>query len=140
MNNAGVMAVPEAAHDGAGFRVAVRITDHLGHFALTGLLLPALLRTLSSRVVTVSSYMHERGHVDFDDLQSERSYTPYGAYSQSKLANLLFTLELDRRLRAIGADTISVAAHPGFAATNLQVSGPFMGRAVRSGVDRGGRH
>jgi NAD(P)-dependent dehydrogenase (short-subunit alcohol dehydrogenase family) len=65
--------------------------------------------------------------MDFDDLQAERSYTPYGAYGQSKLANLLFALELDRRLRAVGADTISVAAHPGLSATNLVANGPFGG-------------
>lgn len=85
-------------------------TNHLGHVALTGLLLPVLLCVPGSRVVTVSGFVHERGRIDFDDLQSERSYTPYGAYDQSKLANLLFALELDRRLRAVDAETISVAA------------------------------
>ncbi len=139
VNNAGVMAPPERLTTKQGFELQLG-TNHFGHFALTGLLLPALLRTPQSRVVTVSSFAHEPGKIDFDDLQRERSYTPYGAYSQSKLANLLFMLELDRRLRAVSASTISVGAHPGFASTNLQAAGPFLGsnplssRLVLAGV------
>jgi NAD(P)-dependent dehydrogenase (short-subunit alcohol dehydrogenase family) len=126
MNNAGVMAVPKRRTTVDGFELQFG-TNHLGHFALTGLLLPALLRTPASRVVTVSSFVHERGRMAFDDLQSEHHYTPYGAYGQSKLANLLFELELDRRLRAVGAATISVGAHPGYSSTNLVANGPFGG-------------
>ena len=139
VNNAGVMAPPERLVTKQGFELQLG-TNHLGHFALTGLLLPQLLRTPGSRVVTVSSFAHEPGKIDFDDLQRERSYTPYGAYSQSKLANLMFMLELDRRLKAASARTISVAAHPGFASTNLQAAGPFLGsqplssRLVLAGV------
>ncbi len=126
INNAGVMAPPHREVTKQGFELQFG-TNHLGHFALTGLLLPVLLRTPGSRVVTVSSFAHEPGTIDFDDLQLERGYTPYRAYSQSKLANLLFMLELDRRLRRAGAETISVGAHPGFASTNLQAAGPFIG-------------
>ena len=126
VNNAGVMAPPHRFETEQGFELQLGV-NHLAHFALTGLLLPKLLSTPGSRVVTVSSFAHEAGRIDFDDLQRERGYTPYGAYSQSKLANLLFTLELDRRLRASTAETISVAAHPGFASTNLQAAGPFLG-------------
>ena len=126
VNNAGVMAPPERLTTRQGFELQFG-TNHLGHFALTGLLLPQLLRSAGSRVVTVSSFAHEPGTIDFDDLQRKRAYTPYGAYSQSKLANLLFMLELDRRLRLASAGTLSVGAHPGFANTNLQASGPFLG-------------
>ena len=99
-------------------------TNHLGHFALTGLLLPALLSRPAPRVVTVSSTMHRRGRIDFDDLDGERDYGKWRAYSQSKLANLLFTFELDRRARAAGSPLVAAAAHPGYAATNLQSRGP----------------
>jgi NAD(P)-dependent dehydrogenase (short-subunit alcohol dehydrogenase family) len=101
-------------------------TNHLGHFALTGLLLPALLAAPGARVVTVSSGAHATGKIDFDTLQGERSYHRWRAYSQSKLANLLFAYELERRFRATGVDAISVACHPGWAATNLQAAGPRM--------------
>jgi NAD(P)-dependent dehydrogenase (short-subunit alcohol dehydrogenase family) len=101
-------------------------TNHLGHFALTGLLLPALLARKGSRVVTVSSTVARIGRINFDDLQSERRYRRWRAYGQSKLANLLFAFELDRRARAHGLDLISVAAHPGYAATNLQTAGARM--------------
>lgn len=122
INNAGVMAAPYA-RTADGFEMQLG-TNHLGHFALTGLLLERLRNTPEARVVTVSSGMHHSGSIDFDDLQSERSYKRWGAYSQSKLANLLFTLELDRRLKAADLSLRSVAAHPGYAATNLQLSGP----------------
>jgi NAD(P)-dependent dehydrogenase (short-subunit alcohol dehydrogenase family) len=124
VNNAGVMAIPrQTTEDGFEQQLG---TNHLGHFALTGLLLPALLSRPASRVVTVSSTMHKPGRIAFDDLMGERSYRKWTAYSQSKLANLLFAYELQRRLTAAGAGTISVAAHPGYAATNLQQVGPRM--------------
>ncbi len=118
INNAGVMASPHR-QTADGFELQLG-TNHLGHFALTGRLLGRLLATPAARVVTVSSTAHKFGRIDFDDLQSERSYQRWPAYGQSKLANLLFALELDRRLRTAGADLLSVAAHPGYAATNLQ--------------------
>ena len=99
-------------------------TNHLGHFALTGLLLDALAAGDASRVVTVSSLEHRPGKLDFDDLQSESDYSPRGAYQRSKFANAVFGLELDRRLRAAGLPVISVLAHPGYSATNLQSTGP----------------
>ena len=124
VNNAGVMALPyRKTADGFEMQFG---TNHLGHFALTGLLLDTLLNTPGARVVTVSSGAHTMGSVRFDDLQRERSYKKWEAYGQSKLANLLFAYELQRRFAAIGADAISVAAHPGFAATNLQAVGPQM--------------
>jgi NAD(P)-dependent dehydrogenase (short-subunit alcohol dehydrogenase family) len=122
VNNAGVMAIPRA-QTADGFEMQFG-TNHLGHFALTGLLLPLLLPRDGSRVVTVSSTAHKTGSIDFDDLMGERSYKKWRAYSQSKLANLLFAYELQRRLEQAGAPTISVAAHPGYAATNLQAVGP----------------
>ncbi|MEZ4517151.1 MAG: oxidoreductase [Chloroflexota bacterium] len=118
LNNAGVMAPPRGeTTDGYEMQFG---TNHLGHFALTGLLMPTLLATPGSRVVTVTSFANLMGRINFDDLQSKGTYTRYGAYGQSKLANLLFALELQRRLEAAGADTISVAAQPGLAHTNLQ--------------------
>jgi len=99
-------------------------TNHLGHFALTGLLLEALERSDSGRIVTLSSNEHRGGLIDFDDLQQERSYSPRGAYQRSKLANAVFAIELDRRLRAARSSAISVFAHPGYSDTNLQPSGP----------------
>jgi len=125
VNNAGVMGTPLRHTTTQGFELQFGV-NHLGHFALTGLLLPTLLRTSGSRVVTVSSFAHETGKVDFGNLQHEHNYTPYGAYGESKVANILFALELDRRLRRAGADVISVGAHPGFASTNLQAAGPFL--------------
>jgi NAD(P)-dependent dehydrogenase (short-subunit alcohol dehydrogenase family) len=122
INNAGVMA-PPARLTADGFELQIG-TNHLGHFALTGLLLSALMDRPGARVVTVSSLAHRTGVINFDDLQSQRSYHRWPAYSQSKLANLLFTAELDRRLADHAA--IAVAAHPGLAATNLQTSGPLM--------------
>jgi NAD(P)-dependent dehydrogenase (short-subunit alcohol dehydrogenase family) len=94
-------------------------TNHLGHFALTGLLMPSLLAAPGSRVVTVSSNGHRSGRMNFADLQSTRHYNKYTAYGRSKLANLLFTYELQRRLAAAGAQTIALAAHPGTARTEL---------------------
>ena len=122
VNNAGVMAIP-LRRTADGFEMQLG-TNHLGHFALTGLLLDLLLAAPDARVVSVSSSMHRLGRIDFDDLQSERSYGPWRAYQQSKLANLLFTFELQRRLARRGARAIAVAAHPGYAATHLQEVGP----------------
>jgi NAD(P)-dependent dehydrogenase (short-subunit alcohol dehydrogenase family) len=123
-NNAGVMALPYR-RTADGFEMQFG-TNHLGHFALTGLLLETLLRTEGARVVTVSSGAHWMGRIQFDDLQSERLYSEWLAYGQSKLANLLFTLELQRRAERSGASLISVACHPGYSATNLQSAGPRM--------------
>ncbi|TMC52416.1 MAG: SDR family NAD(P)-dependent oxidoreductase [Chloroflexi bacterium] len=118
VNNAGVMAVPRRlSPDGFELQFA---TNHLGHFALTGLLVPAFNQQPGTRVITVSSNNHKAGQMRLDDLQGEQQYSRWGAYAQSKLSNLLFTLELDRRLKAAGLPMISVAAHPGYSATNLQ--------------------
>jgi NAD(P)-dependent dehydrogenase (short-subunit alcohol dehydrogenase family) len=117
INNAGVMDIPyQRTADGFELTFA---TNHLGHFALTGLVLDRLLAANGSRVVTMSSISHLRGRIDFDDLQGEREYRPEAAYGQSKLANLLFTFELDRRLRAAGAEASALAAHPGVVYTDL---------------------
>ena len=119
MNNAGVMALPKHWETADGFEMQFG-TNHLGHFALTGLLLDHLLSTPNSRVVTTSSNAHKIGRIQFDNINAEKSYSQWGAYCQSKLANLLFAYELQRRLDESDADTISVAAHPGYSATHLQ--------------------
>jgi len=118
MNNAGVMMPPQRRATVDGFELQLG-TNHLGHVALTLRLLPLLLRTPGSRVVTVSSIAARGGAIDLDDLQAERSYSPSPRYAASKLANLLFTLELQRRLAVAQAPTIAVAAHPGISATGL---------------------
>jgi NAD(P)-dependent dehydrogenase (short-subunit alcohol dehydrogenase family) len=122
VNNAGVMMTPRRTTSD-GFELQLG-TNHLGHFALTGLLLEALERSDSARVVTLSSNEHKGGRIDFDDLQQEHGYSPRGSYQRSKLANAVFAVELNRRLRDAGSPTISVFAHPGYSATNLQSSGP----------------
>jgi NAD(P)-dependent dehydrogenase (short-subunit alcohol dehydrogenase family) len=115
INNAGVMAVPQG-RTADGFEMQVG-TNHLGHFALTGL----LLDKISDRVVTVSSGAHRTGKIDLEDLNWEhRKYQRWAAYGQAKLANLLFVNELHRRLTTAGSPKISVAAHPGYASTELQ--------------------
>jgi NAD(P)-dependent dehydrogenase (short-subunit alcohol dehydrogenase family) len=124
INNAGVMAIPYRK-TAEGFEMQLG-TNHLGHFALTGLLLPALLAAPAARVVNVSSTAHKMGRINFADLQSEKSYGKWAAYGQSKLANLLFTYELQRRLDGAKSRAISLACHPGYAATNLQATGPRM--------------
>jgi NAD(P)-dependent dehydrogenase (short-subunit alcohol dehydrogenase family) len=135
INNAGVMFPPhEQTKDGFELQFG---TNHLGHFALTGLLLPNLLAVAGSRVVTISSNGHRMGRINLDDLNSARHYGKYSAYGQSKLANLMFTYELQRRLSAAGAETIAVAAHPGTARTNLSrymapVAGAAMGSRYRA--------
>jgi NAD(P)-dependent dehydrogenase (short-subunit alcohol dehydrogenase family) len=116
VNNAGVMAVPRG-RTADGFETQLG-TNHLGHYALTNL----LLRHITDRVVTVSSAAHRHGRIELDDLNWEhRRYRRWAAYGQSKLANLLFTLELDRRLVEAGSPVRALAAHPGYAATNLQL-------------------
>ncbi len=123
-NNAGIMAIPyRRTVDGFEMQFG---TNHLGHFALTGLLLDLLLGTRGARVVTVSSDAHHIGWMRFDDLQRERGYRKWLAYGQSKLANLLFAFELQRRADRAGAKLISVGCNPGYAATNLQSAGPRM--------------
>jgi NAD(P)-dependent dehydrogenase (short-subunit alcohol dehydrogenase family) len=125
INNAGVMAVPERHTTEDGFELQFG-TNFLGPFALTGLLMPSLLCTNSPRVTTVSSGAANMGmkKINFDDLQSEKSYGPWKAYCQSKLADLMFSLELARRCASAGIKLLSNAAHPGWARTNLQTSGP----------------
>jgi NAD(P)-dependent dehydrogenase (short-subunit alcohol dehydrogenase family) len=118
VNNGGVMATPYT-RTADGFELQFG-TNHLGHFALTGLLLDILRATLGSRVVTVSSYAHWFGIINLRDLNAEKFYYRWMAYTQSKLANLLFAYELQRRLSRAGADTISLAAHPGSTVTQLQ--------------------
>ncbi|RKS05924.1 NAD(P)-dependent dehydrogenase (short-subunit alcohol dehydrogenase family) [Nocardiopsis sp. Huas11] len=126
INNAGVMAIPESRTKD-GFETQFG-TNHLGHFALTNL----LLEHVTGRVVTVSSSLHRRAPgIEFDNVDLVGRYTPYRAYNQSKLANLLFTLELQRRLADAGSPVLAVAAHPGYAATNLQShSGSRVQRAL----------
>ncbi len=122
VNNAGIMQTPPS-RTAEGYELQLG-TNHLGHFALTGLLLEALARGSAARVVTLSSNEHKGGHIHFDDLQLERGYAPRKAYQQSKMANALFGIELDRRLRAADSPILSVLAHPGYSATNLQSTGP----------------
>lgn len=122
MNNAGLM-VPPYAKTPDGFELQFG-TNHLGHFALTGLLLPALLNTPQSRIVTVTSSAAFSARINFDDLQSETHYDKRAAYGQSKLANLLFMTELQRKLSATRADLISVASQPGLVATPLLDKNP----------------
>lgn len=125
INNAGVMALP-LRRTADGFEMQVG-TNHLGHFALTGHLFDRLRSTPHARVVTVSSLAHTIGRIDINDLNwRTRRYRRWPAYGQAKLANLMFALELNRRLRAADIDVTSVAAHPGYAATHLQLAGPEM--------------
>ena len=141
VNNAGIMMNPYA-ETADGFESQFG-TNHLGHFALTGLLLDRLLTTPNSRIVTVSSGGHRMGRMDFDNLMFEQGgYSPARAYGRSKLANLLFTYELQRRLNAVGADIKALAAHPGGSDTNLgrhledrplfKLWGPMMSRFTQS--------
>ena len=130
IDNAGVMAIPfDRSEDGVELTFAL---NHLGHFALTGLLLDRMLSIPGSRVVTVSSVAHRGGRLDLEALESERGYKPGNAYARSKLANLLFAYELQRRLHAAGAETISLAAHPGIARTDLYRTSSQIERALLS--------
>ena len=132
INNAGVMTPPQRLETRDGFELQFG-TNVLGHFALTGLLLPALERAATiaqgeaerPRVVTVASIAHKRGRIDFDDLQAVKKYSPMKAYQQSKLANLMLSFELERRLVARSSGLLSMAAHPGVAETNLFVTGNY---------------
>lgn len=130
INNAGVMALPfRKTADGFEMQIG---TNHLGHFALTGLLLNTLKATPGARVVNVASMAHNwTPGMDLNDLNWERKkYKKWDAYGKSKLANLLFTFELDRRLKRAGSQVMSVAAHPGYSATNLGVAGPTMEKSL----------
>ncbi len=136
VNNAGVMALPRRL-TADGFEMQFG-TNHLGHFALTGLALPLLAKRAGARVVNVASGVHWGGRIAFDDLMGERAYNRWTAYLQSKLANLLYTRELDKRLAARGRGVIALAAHPGYSATNLQqvsaeTQGAFAVRTVKAG-------
>jgi NAD(P)-dependent dehydrogenase (short-subunit alcohol dehydrogenase family) len=134
VNNAGVMYGPQQqTKDGFEYQLGI---NHLGHFALTGLLLPILKQTPGTRVVTVSSLAHRNGKIDFDNLQFDRpnSYSPQAAYGRSKLANLLFGFELDRKFKEAGVDAKSIVVHPGVSKTNLfeqLATGPFRRRAFQ---------
>ncbi len=127
INNAGIMGTPyRQTADGFELQMA---TNHLGHFALTGLLLDRLLTSGRSRVVTVSSVVHRNGHIDFDDVAGLKIRNTWQHYGASKLANLLFTAELSRRLLADGETTIAVTAHPGWTRSNLFGTGAAVGSA-----------
>lgn len=135
MNNAGVMATPQRT-TADGFELQFG-TNHLGHAALTWLLMPALRARPGARVVTLSSMVHHNGRIDFDDLNFEsRRYTPIQAYAQSKLANLMFARELNRRTAAQGLDVTSVGAHPGMSATELSIN-TVQSRSMPSIVSKG---
>ena len=146
LNNAGLGMQPTRATTADGFERQFG-TNHLGHFALTGLLLPCLLRAAGARVVAISSLAHRRGAIDFADIQGARRYRGLKAYSQSKLANLLFAFELDRRAQAAAVPLISVAAHPGVSDTGFMsavgLPGPVTGilnvamRYVAQDAERG---
>ncbi len=137
VNNAGVM-IPPYRQTEDGFELQIG-TNHLGHFALTARLSGALARAPAPRVVNVSSTAHRTGRINFQDIHSSRRYSRLAAYSQSKLANLLFTYELQRRAGDAGWDLTALAAHPGYSATNLQFAGigleenPAMGLVSRLG-------
>jgi NAD(P)-dependent dehydrogenase (short-subunit alcohol dehydrogenase family) len=128
INNAGIMAIPyRKTEDGFEMQFG---TNHLGHFALSALVWPALTKADAPRLVNVSSQAHMIGKMNFDDLAAERSYSKWPAYGMSKLANLLFTFELARRASSGESKVVVVAAHPGYAATNLQLVGPEMAGAA----------
>ena len=140
INNAGIMMPPfSLSEDGFESQLAA---NYLGHFALTGLLLPLLAKTPDSRIVSLSSLAHNWGDIRFDDLHFKKGYSKRGAYGQSKLACLMFAYELNRRLRRAGIKTLSVAAHPGVAVTNLAqhfpkflaVFFPLVGQSAASGA------
>lgn len=123
VNNAGVMALPKRQQTEDGFEMQLG-TNYLGHYALTARLLPQLRRAGAPRIVNLSSLAHRSGAINFDDLQGKHSYRPWRAYCQSKLAMLMFALELQRRSLAAGWGLTSVAAHPGYARTDLIANGP----------------
>lgn len=129
VNNAAVMALPERRLSQDGYELQFA-TNHLGHFLLTAELLPHLLKVADARIVTVSSIAHRYGKLNLDDLQGEKRYEGWAAYGTTKLANLLFSFELARRLDKAALPQLSVAAHPGVSKTNILASGPQMGRKV----------
>ena len=135
INNAGVMTPPKRDTTADGFELQFG-SNHLGHFALTGHLLPLLRAAQSPRVTSLSSVAARPGRIHFDDLQFEKKYTAMQAYGQSKLATLMFARELDRRSREAGWGVVSNAAHPGLTKTNLQISGPSHGREKPSLSER----
>jgi NAD(P)-dependent dehydrogenase (short-subunit alcohol dehydrogenase family) len=135
INNAGIMQPPERETTDDGFELQFG-GNHLGHFALTGQLLPLLRAAGDARVTSLSSLAVRMGGINFDDLQWEKRYSPTQAYSQSKSANLMFALELDRRSRNAGWGIVSNAAHPGFTKTNLQLSGPSQGKESPTLLER----
>lgn len=135
INNAGVMAIPTRYTTEDGFEMQLG-ANYLGHFALTLRLLPAVLAAAAPRVVTLSSLAHRSGRINFDDLQSEQRYRPWAAYCQSKLATLMLALELEDLARSKGWNLMSNAAHPGYAVTGLQSTGPQMGRESPGLVQR----
>jgi len=132
INNAGVMWVERALTED-GFETQLG-TNHFGHFTLTGLLLDLLLPVPDSRIVTVSSIAHRGARMRFDDLTWEKDYGRHRAYAQSKIANLIFAIELQRRLAAAGANTLSVACHPGISSTNLFAPGLISQSPLRLGA------
>jgi NAD(P)-dependent dehydrogenase (short-subunit alcohol dehydrogenase family) len=129
INNAGVMAPPQRLETKDGFELQFG-TNVLGHFALTCRMMPAIERAAAGRVVTLASIAHKRGRIAFEDLQSETSYSPMTAYAQSKLGDLMFALELERRLRAEGSRAVSIGVHPGVAKTRLFKVGSGEGLAA----------
>lgn len=118
VNNAGVMAFPKRIETKDGFEMQFG-TNHLGHFALTAHLLPLILKTQKPRIVNVSSFLHTRAKVDFDNCNSQKSYSQWGSYSFSKLSNILFTKELARKFAEANKDVIVTACHPGYSSTQL---------------------
>ena len=135
INNAGIMQPPDRETTADGFELQFG-GNHLGHFALTGHLLPLLRAASNPRVTSLSSLAARMGGINFDDLQWEKRYNPTQAYAQSKSANLMFAIELDRRSRRAGWGIVSNAAHPGFAKTNLQLSGPSQGKESPTLLER----
>ena len=149
LNNAGVMAIPrQLTPDGFEMQLGV---NHLGHFALTGLLLDVIVKTPGARIHNVSSSANYTGSINFDDLMGEKDYSRWGAYGQSKLANVFFTFELQKRLTAAGVDTVANVSHPGLVMGNLQansveqsgtgfegllyrIAGPLMAQDITMGV------
>lgn len=139
VNNAGIM-IPPFSKTKDGFEVQFG-ANHLGHFALTGLLLQLIQKTPGARIVNVSSSAHRMGKIDFDNLQAEKGYRPWGAYGQSKLANLLFTLRLNELFKETNTDALATASHPGYTATNLQgdsiwarIANPLVGQSPEMGA------
>ena len=131
VNNAGIMGLPERTLTKDGFEAQIG-TNYLGHFALTGRLLPRLNEAGRARVVSVASLAHRRAKLHLDDLQGERTYDPMGTYGQTKLAMLIFARELQRRAAARGWPLVSIAAHPGWSATRIVLNG--MGRGLKGSL------